>query len=121
MILAACGGSGSEPSSSAFVFQTDEETVPADVPEAMKTCYECHQDIVAQYMEHGMARSIGPVGTPAPGVVINPQSGNRYEIYTDEGEPAATRPITGTSIGVRWSRSFFVTDSERERFGFLSR
>ncbi len=83
IMLAACGGSGSETPETASVVQADEEAVPAEVPEAMRACYECHEDVVTAYLEHGMARSIGPVGTPAPGAVTNPFSGTRYEIYND--------------------------------------
>ncbi len=49
----------------------------------MQACVECHASVVAAFGEHGMARSIGPVGTPEAGVVVNPRSGNRYEIVVD--------------------------------------
>ena len=84
----ACGGSASEPqaantAASSFDVQPVTEAGPAHVPASIQPCYECHQEVVEQYLDHGMARSIGPVGTPEPGVVTNPYSGNRYEIYLD--------------------------------------
>ncbi len=58
----------------------DPETVPA----GMRACVTCHSGIVAEYLgSHAMARSIGPVGKPAPGAVVNPKSGTRYEITRD--------------------------------------
>ena len=98
IVLAACGGAGSETSAPSFVLESAEEAISSEVPEAMKACYACHEDVVRQYMEHGMAQSIGPVGSPEPGVVTNPISGTRYEIYTEGGEPwfKGIRPDGGT-------------------------
>ncbi len=91
ILFAACADSGSKTGSSSSAAQTPspftlepvEEVVPAGIPEPMRACYACHQDVVEEYLEHGMARSIGPVGTPEPGVVVNPRSGARYEIVVD--------------------------------------
>ena len=87
--LVGCAGSDSEapstaaPGASSALVLAGEAAVPAEVPAPMRACYQCHQEVVATYLEHGMARSIGPVGAPEPGTVTNPYSGNRYEIYAD--------------------------------------
>ena len=46
----------------------------------MKSCVPCHRTVVAEYLEHGMAGSVGPVGEPPAGTVENPRSGARYEL-----------------------------------------
>jgi predicted CXXCH cytochrome family protein len=61
--------------------------LPETIPAAMKSCVPCHRSVVAEYLEHGMAGSIGKVGEPPPGVVENPRNGVRYEILVVEGEP----------------------------------
>ena len=51
----------------------------------------CHTPIVAEYLRtHGMARSLGPAGNPDAGTVVNPRSGNRYEISADGSRLTAT-------------------------------
>ena len=55
----------------------------ADVPVPMKPCFSCHRPIVETYLEHGMARSLGPLGEPPIGIVENPVSGNRYELRAE--------------------------------------
>jgi len=65
----------------------DPLPLPATIPAAMKSCVPCHRSVVAEYLEHGMAASLGKVGEPPPGVVENPRSGVRYEISQVGGGP----------------------------------
>ncbi|HEX9637836.1 MAG TPA: hypothetical protein VGB99_09890, partial [Acidobacteriota bacterium] len=55
------------------------------LPAAVERCTLCHERVVRDYLEHGMARSVGPVGEVPRGVVANPVNGNRYEIASDAG------------------------------------
>lgn len=61
--------------------------LPATIPGRMKSCVPCHRSVVAEYLAHGMAGSVGKVGEPPPGVVENPTSGATYEILQVGGEP----------------------------------
>ncbi len=54
--------------------------VPDHVPGAMQSCYECHAEIVEQYLEHGMSKSIGQAGVVDTGAVVNPRTGMRYRL-----------------------------------------
>ncbi len=71
----------------AFPAATTSDLSWADVPVSMKPCLTCHRPIVASYLQHGMARSLGPVGAPKGGKIDNPVSGNQYELRIDNGEP----------------------------------
>lgn len=57
----------------------------ADVPEGMKPCFGCHRDIVADYLQHGMASSVGPVGRPEGGSVSQPATDTVYELGSGAG------------------------------------
>ncbi|MCB1056957.1 MAG: tetratricopeptide repeat protein, partial [Acidobacteria bacterium] len=57
----------------------------SDVPDAMRPCFGCHRDIVADYLRHGMAASVGPVGRPEGGSVRQPATGAVYELASDAG------------------------------------
>lgn len=83
------------------------ETGESPVPARYQTCFACHAEQVMAYARHGMAGSIGrtgegPKGLPEPGVVVNEDSGRRYEIRVD----GATAWLYGRSVdgGVRTQR-----------------
>ena len=79
-----------------------QEIVPdghsAAIPASMESCAECHLPTVRLFLEHGMSRSIGPIGEPPEGTVENPLTGNRYTISRVEGEP---RLVTRRADGGR--------------------
>ena len=52
----------------------------------MRACRDCHPDIYASYVRHGMARSLGPVDTLPKGEVRNPQTGWRYQLVQNGKE-----------------------------------
>lgn len=86
VLWAACGGEESASSSDpapTFALEAEAVAVPDGVPPPMRACYECHADVVDEYLQHGMAQSLGPAGTPAPGTVANPISGNQYALYVN--------------------------------------
>jgi hypothetical protein len=68
----------------------------------MQVCATCHEDIVSQYLSHGMARTIAPAGTVAPGIVANPVSKVRYELTSSADGPLLT--ATYPDGGVRRQR-----------------
>ena len=68
----------------------------------MTRCAQCHPAIVESYLRHAMARSLGPIGTVEPGVVVNPTSKARYEIAVDGSGPTLT--ATFAHGGVRRQR-----------------
>lgn len=55
------------------------------VPAAMRSCFGCHREIVRDYLGHGMAASVGPVGEPDPGSVRQPATGTVYELSSGAG------------------------------------
>ncbi|MCB1054773.1 MAG: hypothetical protein KDD11_04585, partial [Acidobacteria bacterium] len=72
-LLVVALGCGSEPpaapaaAAAAPVVAPESPVTPvaikrSDVPDAMRPCFGCHRDIVADYLRHGMAASVGPVG-----------------------------------------------------------
>ncbi len=66
-------------------------------------CDECHPGVVDRYRSsHGMANSLGAVGSVTPGVVDNPHNGWRYEI--DARETDARLLATAPDGGVRTQR-----------------
>jgi hypothetical protein len=94
--LAGCGGSapaeelletqqGAKPGRDAPAVAGAAGGLDRDrIPGSMRPCYVCHREVVDTYLRtHGMAGGVGKVGTPPPGVVVNPRSDNRYEISTD--------------------------------------
>lgn len=76
-----------------------EPTAPVEprVSAAVEPCAMCHEDVVAQYLRHGMARTIGRPGPITPGTVENPVSKVRYDLTTDAegGLLTATYPDGG--------------------------
>jgi hypothetical protein len=55
------------------------------VPQALRACWGCHEEIVRDYfLEHAMARAAGPMGSdPVPPGSVRSASGVEYEISTD--------------------------------------
>ncbi len=56
------------------------------IPASMQACASCHSRTVDEYLRHGMAQSVGPLGEPPVGTVDNPHSGNRYTLEVKAGE-----------------------------------
>ncbi|MHC4845903.1 MAG: tetratricopeptide repeat protein [Planctomycetota bacterium] len=54
---------------------------------AMTRCADCHADIVAEYLGHAMANSLGPVVDPPRGEFANPATGVRYVFDADASGP----------------------------------
>ncbi len=60
---------------------TSTPNAAARVPVALESCAGCHAGIVRAFLgEHAMAASVGPVGEPPTGSVVNPGNGRSYEI-----------------------------------------
>ncbi len=60
--------------------------LPEKIPAGMQSCVACHRSIVAEYLAHGMAGSVGPLGEPPTGEVVNETSGRIYRLVEDGGE-----------------------------------
>ena len=72
------------------------------VPATMAECARCHTGVVRRFLEHGMARSIGPAGAVPAGTVTNLTSGNRYQVAA--GPDGATLTTTFPDGGARRQR-----------------
>ncbi len=66
-----------------------------EVSPAMRSCLRCHYSIVTAYLEHGMSRSVGPIGTPPVGTVSNPHNGNSYHLTANESGAWLTAKLPG--------------------------
>ena len=56
------------------------------VPASYQPCFGCHRREVADYLGHGMASTVGPVGEgPPTGTVENPRNGLTYQLERREG------------------------------------
>jgi hypothetical protein len=62
----------------------------ARLPTSMTRCAECHQDIVGQYLGHGMANSLGPVTDPPSGELSHPTTGVLYRFEQDQSGTTLT-------------------------------
>lgn len=102
LLLTACGGeTGEQPepaptTSEAPVASASRDESPSqaatpaglrreDVPASMRSCFGCHRDVVAEYLHHGMAASVGPVGEPEAGSVRQPATATTYELTSGAG------------------------------------
>jgi len=74
-------------------------TAPPAVPESMRECAQCHARVVASYLGHGMANSLGPLTDPPTGALDNPATGNNYRFDTTDG--VTTLTLTTRSGGQR--------------------
>jgi predicted CXXCH cytochrome family protein len=72
------------------------------VPERLASCHGCHRSIVESFLGHAMADSLGPVGDPPRGTVINARSGMRYD-YTRDAD-ATLLTATAANGGQRRQR-----------------
>lgn len=95
LVLACDPASGPSPGGARAESEVASRPAPASspdpplavtgVPADMRSCFYCHGPIVEAYLGHGMARSVGPVGTPPEGTVDNTAAGRNYEISVGEG------------------------------------
>jgi hypothetical protein len=72
------------------------------IPESMRACAQCHDGVVDAYLGHGMAHSVGQIGSVTAGEVFNPATGQRYRVTPDaEGAVLTARFADG---GIRQQR-----------------
>lgn len=72
------------------------------IPESMRACARCHEGVVDAYLGHGMAHSVGLLGSVTAGEAFNPATGQHYRVTPDaEGAVLTARFADG---GIRQQR-----------------
>jgi Flp pilus assembly protein TadD len=64
---------------------TTDGASQADVPSALASCAQCHQEVVERFLGHGMSDTLGPLRQPPSGSVQHDDSGDLYR-FVQEGE-----------------------------------
>ena len=97
--VVGCGSETGDPLTSGMSPESQElPTTDVDhnfPPSSVTQCRKCHAEIVDAFLNHGMVRSLAPVGEVRPSVTENPRSGARYEITHDDRGPVMVGSMPG--------------------------